>query len=73
MNFFMARCLYSAARIQIRAIKSLAGDLQTVESLQYLITTMTAMKDTNPLMNLFLRHISQDMEGVESPDPPLIP
>ena len=73
MNFFITRSLYSAARVFVRTIKSLEGDVQTVDSLQCLISTMTAMKHTNPLIIFFLKEISHDMGGAQRSDPPLLP
>lgn len=73
MNPFAARCLYAAAQVLVQRIKGLRGDARFLDSLHSILAIMDAWKKDNPLVELYVKRISQDLEGSEMSDPTLIP
>ena len=73
MNPFAARCLYAAAQVLVRRMKSLRGDARSLDSLRSVLGIMDAWKGDNPLVELYIKRISLDLQGSEIWDPTLIP
>lgn len=68
MNLFAARCLYAAARVLVERIKGLRGDARSLDSLHSILGIMDAWKRENPLVELYIKQISQDLKGNEVSD-----
>ncbi|MCJ1377551.1 hypothetical protein MMC17_000646 [Xylographa soralifera] len=73
MNPFAARCLYAAAQVLVQRIKGLRGDARSLDSLHSVLGIMDAWKLHNPLVEVYMKRISLDLEGNEIWDPTLIP
>ena len=73
MNLFAAQCLYAAARVLVESIKSLRGDARSLDSLNSILGAMDTWKRENPLVELYIKRISQDLEGNEMSDLTLMP
>ena len=71
MNPFIAFCLYVAARVFVQYLKSRSDDVQTVDSLRFLISAMHALKRRNPLTETFLVQLEVDFEALAARVPKL--
>lgn len=63
MNPFMAFCLYVAARVFVQYLKKMPNDQEMKQSLEFLLTAMSAIRRKNPLTESFLIQLTLDMEG----------
>lgn len=59
----MAFCLYVAARVFVQYLKKSPSDQEMRQSLEFLLTAMSAIRRKNPLTESFLIQLTLDMEG----------
>lgn len=70
MNPFIS-CLYVASRVFVQNLKSRPDDVQTTDSLRFLLSAMSALKRRNPLTESFLVQLDVDFEALAARIPRL--
>lgn len=59
----MPFCIYVAARVFIQYLKMKTDDLETGQSLNFLLTAMAWLRTKNPLSESFLTQLGLDIQG----------
>ena len=72
MSLFTPRCLYTAARVCVNAIKRQTANPHILDTLQFLLNTLNSFQATNPLVGFFVHQVTLDLKEDDSPEPPLI-
>ncbi|KAL9043245.1 MAG: hypothetical protein Q9214_003564, partial [Letrouitia sp. 1 TL-2023] len=67
LNMFTTWCLYCSARALVRTVKACRSNASILESLQLILSALTAFKISNPRTEVFINQINMELDGPDLP------